>query len=338
MMNSGGMILLSHGGGGRHTRDLIRDVFQSRFSNRFLDELGDSAVLSLSGNRVAFTTDSYVVNPIFFPGGDIGELAVYGTVNDLSVMGAKPLYISAGFIIEEGFDLAVLNKIGESMARSARRAGVNIVTGDTKVVERGDADGLFINTSGIGVFEKDLLCRNPMEPGDCVIINGQIGAHGLAVLSAREDMGITGDILSDTAPLNLLIGPLLERFPGRIKFMRDATRGGLSAVLNEICEEREFGILLDERSIPVSPQVSSFCDILGMDPLYMANEGKAVFIAEGNSAGEIVDFMRENPLGVHAGIIGEVSGLHPGRVVMKTAIGGGRIIDPPVGDHLPRIC
>lgn len=331
-------ILLSHGGGGQHTRNLIDKIFLPAFSNPLLENLGDSAILQLGNLRLAFTTDTFVVKPLFFPGGNIGELAVCGTVNDLSVSGARPLYLSAGFVIEEGFPIDTLKKIIDSMAEMAEKAGVLIVTGDTKVVEKGSADGIFINTAGIGIVEETLLPESPIAAGDKIIINGTLGDHGIAVLSAREELPMESEIVSDTAPLNHLIFPVLEKFPGKIRFMRDATRGGFATVLNEICEGKTFGVTVDETIVPVREDVAAICEMLGFDPLYLANEGKAVFIVDGNSADEIVKIMRENPLGKDSAIVGKITGDHPGRVVLKTVIGGGRILDVLIGDQLPRIC
>ncbi len=331
-------ILLSHGGGGKHTRSLIDEIFLPAFSNPVLQNLGDSALLDLGNLKLAFTTDTFVVKPLFFPGGNIGELAICGTVNDLSVSGACPLCLSAGFVLEEGFPVDLLVKITRSMAETAEKAGVRIVTGDTKVVEKGSADGIFINTAGIGIVEESLLSPAPITAGDKIIVNGTLGDHGIAVLSAREELPMESDIVSDTAPLNRLIFPILEKFPGKVRFMRDATRGGFATVLNEICEGRDFGVNVNETAIPVRQDVAAVCEMLGFDPLYLANEGKAVFIVDSGSADDILNFMRKNPLGENATIAGEITGEHPGRVVLKTVIGGGRILDVLIGDQLPRIC
>ena len=331
-------ILLSHGGGGKHTRNLIDGVFLPAFSNSMLNNLGDAASFQINGARLAFTTDTFVVKPLFFPGGDIGDLAVCGTVNDLSVSGARPMYLSAGFVIEEGLSLDILEQITASMSKTAEKAGVKIVTGDTKVVERGSADGIFINTAGIGVVEENLLSDEPIKPGDKIIVNGTLGDHGIAVLSAREDLPLESEIKSDTAPLNTLIFPILEKFPRKIKFMRDATRGGFATVLNEICENKDFGINVSEPKIPVREDVNAVCEILGFDPLYVANEGKAVFITDPEAADEILDYMKQFPLGKEAAIVGEITEAHKTRVVLKTLIGGGRILDVLIGDQLPRIC
>ena len=331
-------ILLSHGGGGQHTRNLIDNIFLPAFSNPLLEKLGDSALLEIGNIKLAFTTDTFVVKPLFFPGGNIGELAVCGTVNDISVSFALPLYLSAGFVIEEGFPMETLKQITASMAETAKRAGVRIVTGDTKVVEKGGADGIFINTAGMGIVQENLLPDAPITAGDKIIVNGTLGDHGIAVLSAREELPMESEIISDSAPLNNLIFPVLEKFPGKVRFMRDATRGGFATVLNEICEDKTFGVAVDEPTIPIREDVSSICEMLGFDPLYLANEGKAVFIVDGNYADEIVKYMKENPLGKDAAITGEITADHPGRVVLKTVIGGGRILDVLIGDQLPRIC
>lgn len=331
-------ILLSHGGGGKHTRDLIEKYFLPSFTNTHLDTLGDAAVFPVKGGKLAFTTDTFVVKPLFFPGGDIGHLAICGTVNDLAVSGAKPAFLSAGFVIEEGLPIEILEKIIASMKETARQAGVQVVTGDTKVVERGGADKIFINTSGIGFLDESLFPDNPIAAGDKIIVNGTLGDHGIAVLSAREDLPLESDIKSDTAPLNTLIFPLLEKFPGKVKFMRDATRGGFATVLNEICGKKYFGISILEKQVPVRDDVRAVCELLGFDPLYLANEGKAVFIVDPRYAEEMKTFLSSLPLGQNAAITGEVTGEHPGRVVLKTGIGGGRILDLLIGDQLPRIC
>jgi hydrogenase expression/formation protein HypE len=331
-------ILLSHGSGGKLTHDLVNKIFLPGFSNPALDELGDSAILVIGKSRIAFTTDTFVVKPIFFPGGDIGHLSICGTVNDLAVSGARPVAISAGFIIEEGFPFSHLERIVQSMRDAAIAAGVVIAAGDTKVVEKGSADGIFINTSGVGAMEDGLISGEPIAPGDKIIVNGTLGDHGIAVLSARENLPVESDIVSDAAPLNTLIFPILKKFPGKVKFMRDATRGGLATVMSEIAIGRHYGISLLENKIPVREAVSAICEMLGLDPLYVANEGKAVFVVKSGSAQEILEFMRTQPLGRDAAIIGEVTKDHPGRVTLETFIGGGRILDMLVGDQLPRIC
>jgi hydrogenase expression/formation protein HypE len=331
-------VLLSHGSGGRLTRDLIRDLFLQAFHNPTLASLQDSALLDIDTCRIAFTTDTYVVKPLFFPGGDIGKLAVCGTVNDISVMGAKISGLSAGFVIEEGFDFEQLQKIVLSMKNTAESAGISIVTGDTKVVERGSADKIFINTSAVGIVIPGALSSKPITPGDQVIISGTLGDHGIAVLSAREELPVYADIQSDASPLNLLITPLLDRFPGKVRFMRDATRGGFATVLNELVELETFGISILEECIPVKEQVRAVCEMLGFDPLYVANEGKIVLVVENDCADEIVEYMTKLPFGADAARVGMITSENPGRVVLKTRIGGSRVLDMQTGDQLPRIC
>jgi hydrogenase expression/formation protein HypE len=329
-------ILLSHGSGGKAMHSLIKNLMREKFNNEILDELEDSAVLSPTGeNKLCFTTDSYVVNPLFFPGGDIGKLSVYGTVNDLSVMGAKPLYISCSFIIEEGLDYEVLDKITSQMAKAGEKANVKIVTGDTKVVGKGMADKLFVNTSGIGIIAKGVeLSTSKIEVGDKIIINGTIGEHALSVMSIRENFQT--NIKSDCAPLWNLIESIIPI--GGIKFMRDPTRGGLSSLFNEIVESQNFGIKLRERDIPIKEEVNAFCEILGFDSLYLANEGKVVVIVSNNKASQVLNEMKKNVLGINASIIGEITKENKGKVVLETVVGGTRIIDMIVGEQLPRIC
>jgi hydrogenase expression/formation protein HypE len=315
---------------------LIKELMQKKFDNPILNELNDSAILKLSGEKkLCFTTDSYVVNPLFFPGGDIATLAINGTVNDLSVMGANPLYISCSFILEEGLDWDLLDKITTSMAKAARKADVQIVTGDTKVVEKGSADKIFINTSGIGILKKDLiLSKNKIKAGDKIIINGEIGSHGLAVMSIRKNFKT--DIKSDCAPLWQLIDSALS--VGGVNFMRDPTRGGVAAVLCEIANMSNFGIQIKEESLPIHENVSSFSEILGLDPLYIANEGKIIAVVAREKASSILSKMKKHPLGKESAIIGEITKENKRRVVLETIIGGTRIIDRLVGDQLPRIC
>jgi len=329
-------ILLSHGSGGKAMHLLIKNLIVKKFNNKILDELDDSAVLSPTGdNRLCFTTDSYVVNPIFFPGGDIGELAIYGTVNDLSVMGAKPLYISCSFIIEEGLDYDILDRITTSMATAGEKTNVKIVTGDTKVVGRGMADKLFINTTGIGIIAEGVdISLSKIEIGDKILINGSVGEHALSVMSAREDFQTS--IKSDCAPLWDLISNILPI--GGIKFMRDPTRGGLATVLNEISENKNYGIGIHEGDIPITDEVSAFCEILGFDPLYLANEGKALIVVSTDTADSVLREMKKHPLGKKASIIGEITQENQGKVVFETIVGGMRIIDMLTGEQLPRIC
>jgi hydrogenase expression/formation protein HypE len=336
-------ILLAHGSGGKLMHSLIKEVFQKHFSNEILDELSDSAVIKLppspkGDSRLCFTTDSYVVKPLFFPGGDIGKLAICGTINDLAVVGAKPLYISCGFIIEEGLDWEVLEKITESMARVAAGERVKIVTGDVKVVERNSADKLFINTSGIGIRNEGVnLSQQAILPGDKIIINGTIGDHGLAVLAARGQFDFQTEIVSDCAPLSDLIASIIQGSKN-IKFMRDPTRGGIATVLNEIVSGMDFGVEIFEKDIPLKEQVKALCEILGFDPLYVANEGKVVVVASGEDAELVLELMRQHPLGRESQIIGEVVETPKGKVIMRTKIGGTRIIDMLVSEQLPRIC
>jgi hydrogenase expression/formation protein HypE len=332
-------IRLAHGGGGSLSLALVRDVFLSSFRDRELACLNDSAVLDVPSGRIAFTTDSFVVHPVFFPGGDIGRLAVCGTVNDLAVTGAVPLAVSAAFILEEGFPLDDLKRIVRSMNDAAKEAGVRIVTGDTKVVQKGKGDGIFINTAGIGVFPEG---RQPIigcgaRPGDAVVVSGPLGRHGLAVLLAREDLGLRQSIASDAAPLNGMIGRALESVP-EIHAMRDATRGGLGVVLNEIADQSGVGIELEEDRIPVTEDVRSACEILGFDPLYAANEGVIAAFVDDRRAEDLVRALKESPYGRHAAIAGRVIEDDGHRVVLKTRIGSRRIVDVISGEQLPRIC
>lgn len=331
-------ILLSHGGGGIQSRELVRTVFETRFRNRALSAMGDSAIVEIPRSKLAFTTDAFVVRPLFFPGGDIGKLAVCGTVNDLAVAGARPLYLSAGFIIEEGLAFSVLERIAESMASAAREAGVVIVAGDTKVVERGKCDGIFVTTSGIGeVFVKQPMTPSRIEAGDWVIINGPIADHGMAIMTAREGLKIGAEIESDCAPLQTLAEGLCRAAPG-IRFMRDATRGGLAAVLNEACEGQGFGIEIEEEAILVNDGTMAACELLGIDPLHVANEGKLVAVVPPGSQDAALAAMRSNTFGKRASVIGRVISDNKGRVVLKTQIGTRRIVAMPSGELLPRIC
>jgi hydrogenase expression/formation protein HypE len=329
-------ILLSHGSGGKAMSSLIKEMLVDKFDNPALKELNDSAILKLPREeKLCFTTDSYVVQPLFFPGGDIGSLAVNGTINDLAVMGAEPLYLSCSLIIEEGLDRNILDKITTSMKKTSKKANVRIVTGDTKVVEKGGADKIFINTAGIGVLqEKNILSRKKIQIGDKVIINGEIGAHGLAIMSKRENFKT--NIKSDCASLWNLIESMLS--VGGVKFMRDPTRGGVAAVLCEITENSTFGIKLYETNLPINDNVSSFSEILGLDPLYIANEGKVIAIVEKNKASSVLTKMKKHALGRKSSIIGEITNKNKGRVVLETIIGGKRIVDRLTGDQLPRIC
>ncbi|OGC83296.1 MAG: hydrogenase expression/formation protein HypE [candidate division Zixibacteria bacterium RBG_16_43_9] len=335
---SGEKISLSHGAGGKLSLELITELLKGNFDNKILNRLEDSAVFELNGQKIAFTADSYVIQPIFFPGGDIGKLAVCGTTNDLSVMGAKPLYLSCSLIIEEGLDKSILEKIILSMKKTAQKAGVKIVTGDTKVVGKGSADKLFINTSGIGTVSKEItLGRERIKVGDKIIINGTIGDHATAVLSSRAGLEFQTSIKSDCAFLSDLIGSILK-FKDKIKFMRDPTRGGLASVLNEMVEDKRFGALLNENKIPIREEVTGFCELLGYDPLYLANEGKVIVVAASRVAKEILKIMKGNRLGKDAEIIGEITAGYKGMVALKTRYGGTRVVDMPTGEQFPRIC
>jgi len=330
-------ILLAHGSGGKLAHDLVEKSFVRALANPFLDKLDDSAVFDLSG-RLAFTTDSYVVSPIFFPGGDIGKLAVCGTVNDLATSGAKPLYLSLSFIIEEGLLVSELEKVVESVQKAAGEAGVEIVTGDTKVVTRGSADKLFINTAGVGVILEGVsISGTNAKPGDKVILSGAIGDHGIAVVSKREGLSFATKLKSDCAPLGGLVADMLKASPD-IHALRDPTRGGLATSLNELARQSKVSIRIEEKAIPVREEVLAACEMLGFDPLYVANEGKMIAIVPPQDADKVLKAMRQNKYGKEAVIIGEVMGENPGRVVMKTVLGSWRIVDMLVGDLLPRIC
>lgn len=331
-------ILLSHGSGGKQTNKLINEMFLKNFDNDILNELNDAAHLVLDTRKIVFTTDSFVVNPIFFNGGDIGKIAVCGTVNDIAVSGAKPLYLSCAFIIEEGFPLEKLQVIVKSMAKEATKAGVKIVTGDTKVVDRGSADGIFINTTGIGTKYENIDIRvSNVKPGDVVIVNGTLGDHGATIMCERSGLGIQGNLESDCASLNSLVECILEVCPG-IHMLRDATRGGVAAVLNEIAEMSKVTIALEEKAIPVNEEVRSICELLGLDPLYIANEGKLCAFVPEQYADKVLSEIRKHPLGVNAAIIGKVMEEQRYKVYLNTSIGGKRIVDMPSGDQLPRIC
>ncbi len=331
------IITLAHGSGGKTTGDLIKNIFVKHFNNDILMKSDDAASFTLSG-KVAFTTDSFVITPVFFNGGNIGKLAVCGTVNDLAALGATPLYLSCGFIIEEGLPIKELEAIVESMGNTAKEAGVKIVTGDTKVVQKNAADKIFINTSGIGIIPDGIdISGNNAKPGDKVIVTGTVGDHGCSILLERERLDIFTDLSSDCAPLNKMVEEVMARNTN-IHVMRDPTRGGVAATLNEIAVQSKVGIKLYENKIPVKDQVRGVCELLGMDPLYMANEGKMLIIAPDDSVDTIMDILRNSAYGVQACIIGEVTDDHEGRVVMNTLAGGNRIVDMPVGDQLPRIC
>jgi hydrogenase expression/formation protein HypE len=331
-------ITLSHGSGGKATQTLIEAVFLEAFSNPLLAPLEDGAVLAANGGRLAFTTDSYVVSPLFFPGGDIGDLAVNGTVNDLAVSGARPLWLSAGFILEEGFPVADLERIVASMAAAAERAGVQIVTGDTKVVQRGKADGCYVNTAGVGVIERPVeLGVATARPGDAVIVSGPIGEHGITIMLARGELDIESEVSSDTAPLNGLVERLLDAAPG-VRGLRDATRGGVATICNEVARAAGVAVVVDEDAVPVRPDVRGACELLGIDPLYVACEGRLVAVVDGDQADAALGALRSHPLGEGAAVIGRVKDDPPGLVLLKTSFGGTRIVDLLVGDPLPRIC
>ncbi len=336
-------VTLAHGGGGKAMRDLIDDVFLGAFDNPALAPLEDQArfdlaALQAQGDRLAFTTDSYVVDPLVFPGGDIGRLAVCGTVNDLAVGGARPLYLSCGVIVEEGFPVEDLRRIAASMRAAADEAGVAIVTGDTKVVPKGAADKLFVNTAGVGVIPTGVeIAARRAAPGDLVLVNGLLGDHGAAILDARGDLALDSPIESDCAPLNGLIGAILAICP-EVHCLRDATRGGVATVLNEFAQAAGVGIEIEESAVPLREEVKGFCEILGLDPLYLANEGKLVLILPEDRAEAVLAAMRAHPAGAHSAVIGRVLPAPEGSVVMKTLFGGTRVVDMLVGDQLPRIC
>lgn len=334
------IITLNHGAGGRITHELISQLFVKYFNNAHLSELTDSAILDFPSGKLAFTTDGYVVDPIIFPGGNIGKLAICGTVNDLAVSGAKPLYLSSSFILEEGLELDELEKIVAAMADEAKKAGVIIVTGDTKVVPKGKGDKIFITTSGVGIVEKKnerIAGGAGIKAGDKIIVNGTIGDHAIAILSSRESLHFESPIESDCAPLNHLIEKALAVCP-EIAFMRDATRGGIAAVTSEVADKTRKGIVLYEDKIPVAETVQSVCEIFGFDPLFLANEGKVIMIVPAEKADAVIAALKKDDLGNNAAIIGEVTDQHPGRVVLQTITGGKRIIDMPAGVQLPRIC
>lgn len=331
-------IILGHGSGGKLTGDLVRKLFLPAFTNECLARLDDQAVFDLQGTRVAFTTDAFVVTPLFFPGGDIGRLAINGTVNDLAMSGAKPLYIAAAFILEEGLELEELSMIVDSMRQAAHEADVQLVAGDTKVVDRGKGDKLFITTTGLGVLSGPMaLSGNRGRPGDKLILSGTIGDHGTAILSRREHLEFEGTIESDTAALHTLVAAMLG-VTDKIHCMRDPTRGGLATTLNELAAASGVGFEIDEKSIPVTESVRGACEILGLDPLYVANEGKLVALVAAEAAENLVRRMREHPLGRQAAIIGEAVTQHPGIVTLRTEIGGTRVMDVLRGEQLPRIC
>lgn len=330
-------ILMGHGSGGRLMHELVDSMFIKRFNNPVLGQRKDSGIVSLGSCELAFTTDSYVVDPIFFPGGDIGSLAVYGTVNDLAVCGAAPKYISLGLIIEEGLDRKTLDRISFSIARASRISGVKVVTGDTKVVGHGSCDKIFINTSGIGPVFYKTLSLETVRPGDAIILSGTLGEHAIAVLSKREEMEFGGRLISDSAPLNGLIRKVLG-LSKKVRFMRDPTRGGLGTTLNEFVRGRSFGISIDESSIPVSSAVRQASELLGLDPLYLACEGRTVLVVAEEDAGRVLKAMRKDPAGRRSALVGRITREYKGMVYMNTCAGGKRIVDMLSGEQLPRIC
>ena len=332
-------IVMGHGGGGKLGNELVEHLFLPAFRNPALENLGDAAVLDLGTARLAMSTDSFVVQPLFFPGGSIGELAVNGTVNDLAVSGADPKFLSASFILEEGFPLAQLAAIVSSMSVAAASAGVKIVTGDTKVVERGHGDGCYINTAGIGVLRPGISV-SPLHamPGDAILVSGTIGDHGMAIMSVREGLEFESQIRSDCAALNGMIADVLAAVGPAVHTMRDPTRGGLASTLNEIASSSGVGIEIDEPSLPVRPEVQSACDLLGLDPVYVANEGKAVFFVAPEAADQALATLRAHPLGRDAARIGQVTAQHPRMLVARTAMGANRVIPTQIGEQLPRIC
>ncbi len=332
------LVTLAHGSGGKATRALVESLFVEELGNPLLAPLGDSAVLELNGTRLAFTTDSYVVKPIFFPGGDIGELAVNGTVNDLAVAGARPVALAAGFVIEEGFPIVDLRRIASSMARAAAGAGVPVAAGDTKVVERGKADGLYVTTAGIGVIADGVsLSPERVRPGDRVLVSGTLGDHGMAVMVARGELELEVDLESDTAPVHELTAALLE-LGHAVRWMRDPTRGGLATALNELAEQAGVAVVLEEPALPLRPAVVGTCEILGIDPLYVASEGRLIAVVAEEAANDALAILRSHPLGADAAIVGEVRAEPEGFVLLQTGFGGSRVVDMLVGDPLPRIC
>jgi hydrogenase expression/formation protein HypE len=332
----GKKILPGHGSGGKLMNEMIDRVIRARFGGDHV-QLDDSALLSIGGSRIAFTTDTFTITPIFFPGGDIGKLAVNGTVNDLAVMGATPLYLSCALVLEEGFEFEELERVLDSMKTEADRAGVAIVTGDTKVVPNGKADRIFINTSGIGLIEAGVQ-RRDIEPGDAIIVSGTIGDHGMAIMALRNSLSFSRGLASDCAPLNRMIRAVTAAFPDSVKFMRDPTRGGVASVLNEIVKDRPISAKLTEVTLPVRDEVRGVCGILGIDPLYAANEGKVILIVRKSDAEGIVNILKQTPEGRDAAIIGEINREFPGKAYIQTTVGGRRIIPLLTEEQLPRIC
>jgi hydrogenase expression/formation protein HypE len=334
-------ITLSHGSGGKATHNLIEGIFAPAFSNPLLDVMDDAAVFGIdeTGSRLAFTTDTYVVSPLFFPGGDIGKLAVHGTINDLAMVGAHPLYLSAGFLLEEGFPIDELRRVVASMAEATKEAGVMIATGDTKVVQRGKADGIFINTAGVGIMRDHWQPgQTRLQPGDKVLLSGPIGNHGIAIMLTREALDIETDVQSDTAPLHTLVATLFKAVGESVHCLKDPTRGGVATALNEMALGSEVSIALDERAIPIRDEVRGACEILGLDPLTIANEGRLLAVVTAEKAEAALGALRSHPLGRDAALIGSVQAEPVGMVFLRTDIGGTRVLDMLVGDPLPRIC
>ncbi len=330
-------VQLAHGAGGRLSANLIDKIFLPRFGNETLNKLEDQATLDFPAGKLAFSTDSFVVDPIFFPGGNIGELAVYGTVNDVAMSGATPLYISAAFILEEGLPMKDLHRIVVSMEIATKKAGVQIVTGDTKVVNKGSCDKIFINTTGIGILPEDVnISASNLQPGDMIILSGTVADHGMAIMTSREGLSFQSRVKSDTAPLNGIVKNILE-VTKDIRAMRDPTRGGVATTLNEFADASNVGIQLYD-NIPVSPDVEGACEILGIDPLYVANEGKMIVVVPAYMAKDVLKAVQKDEFGKEAVIIGEITEDHPGMVVIKTPLGVNRIVDMPIGEQLPRIC
>jgi hydrogenase expression/formation protein HypE len=333
------LVTLAHGAGGKASRVLVEALFLEELGNPQLAPLADAALLEANGTRLAFSTDSFVVKPLFFPGGDIGELAVNGTVNDLAMAGARPLSLSAGFILEEGFPVADLRRVAASMGRAAERAGVAVATGDTKVVERGKGDGVYVNTAGVGIVDpRAQLGAERVRPGDRVLVSGALADHGMAVMVARGELALEVELQSDTAPLHELVDALLGAAGDGLRWLRDPTRGGLATAVNELALAADLALVLDEAAIPFRPEVLGACEILGIDPLYVANEGKLVAVVAPQAADTALAALRAHPLGADAALVGEVRAEPPGLVLLETAFGGSRVVDMLVGDPLPRIC
>jgi len=333
-----GRVDMTHGSGGRAMAQLIEELFVSHLDNALLRQANDQAAFDVPAGRMVMSTDGHVISPLFFPGGDIGALAVHGTINDVAMSGARPLYLSAGFILEEGFPLADLERLVVSMARAASEAGVPVVTGDTKVVEKGKGDGVFITTTGIGVVPAGVeISGDRARPGDAILVNGTLGDHGVAIMSSRENLQFETRMQSDSAALHTLVADMVEAVP-TIHCLRDPTRGGLATTLNELTQQSQVGMKLRERAIPIDPAVTAACELLGLDPLYVANEGKLVCICDAQEAAPLLQVMRDHPLGAKAAIIGEVIEDELGFVQMETRFGGSRVVDWLAGEQLPRIC